>query len=72
MSRRCKHELETKADYPDDIICRKCETIWSISNYMDWSAYDLQHHAPLFIRKAVLERQAEYFAQNNEVQSYED
>lgn len=61
MSKRCRHELETKDGYPDDIICQKCQTIWHISDYMNWSAYDLQHFAPKFIRKAVLEKQVAEF-----------
>jgi len=28
---------------------------------MDWTAKDLQHHAPLFVRREVLKRQAEKF-----------
>ena len=62
---RCKHEVWTKEGYSDDLICQKCEKIWHISNYMSWSAYDLQHHAPKFIRKAVLERQTEQFNKEN-------
>lgn len=65
MTKRCRHELETKDGYPDDIICQKCGTIWTISDYMSWSARDLQCHAPLFIRKAVMKRQAEKFAKEN-------
>jgi len=65
MGKRCRHELETKDGYPDDIICRKCETIWHISDYMTWSAYDLQHFAPKFIRNAVLQRQVEQFNKDN-------
>jgi len=26
MTKRCKHKWEQKPDYPEDIICRKCET----------------------------------------------
>ena len=62
MTKRCRHELETKDGYPDDIICQKCQTIWTITDYMDWSAKDLMHRAPLFIRKAVLQRQADKYA----------
>ena len=57
MSKRCHHEPETKDGYPDDIICLKCQTIWHISDYLAWTAIQLQHNAPLFVRKAVLERQ---------------
>jgi len=57
MSKRCHHEPEIKEGYPDDIICLKCQTIWHISDYLDWTASQLQHSAPPFVRKAVLERQ---------------
>lgn len=57
--------METKPGYPDDIICQKCGTIWTISEYMKWSAKDLQHCAPPFIRRAVLNRQVEIFNKNN-------
>jgi hypothetical protein len=53
----------TKPDYPDDIICEDCQTIFHISEYMNWSAKDLMHHAPPFIRQAVLKRQAEQFTE---------
>ena len=59
MTKRCRHEYETKVGYSDDVICQKCQTIWHISEYMSWSAVDLMHHAPLFIRKEVLKRQVE-------------
>ena len=65
MTKRCKHEIWTKDDYPDDLICQKCETIWHISDYMTWTAYDLQHHAPMFIRHAVLDRQVKKFAKEH-------
>ena len=27
----CKHKWEQKPDYPEDIICRKCETIKKVA-----------------------------------------
>ena len=65
MAKRCRHEIETKDGYPDDLICHKCQTIWHISEYMNWAAYDLQHFAPKFIRQAVMKRQAEKFNNDN-------
>jgi hypothetical protein len=53
----------TKPDYPDDIICEDCQIIFHISEYMNWSAKDLMHHAPPFIRQAVLKRQSEQFTE---------
>lgn len=34
MTKRCRHEIAQKADYPDDYICRKCQTIWTYKNSM--------------------------------------
>lgn len=66
MIKRCKHRnLMTKPDYPDDIICEDCQTIFHVSDYMNWTAKDLTNKAPPFIRRAVLERQAEQFAKDN-------
>ena len=65
MTKRCRHEPETKDGYPDDIICQKCETIWHISDWMNVSAVELQRHVPMFVRQAVLKRQAEQFAKDN-------
>jgi hypothetical protein len=62
MTKRCRHELETKADYPNDRICRKCQTIWTVTDYMDWTAKQLMT-LPNEIRFEVLSRQAEKFAE---------
>ena len=61
MTRRCQHEIQTKADYPYDRICQKCQTIWHISDYMDWTAKQMMT-LPVGIRFAVLSVQAEKFA----------
>jgi hypothetical protein len=64
MTKRCKHEYETKSGYPDDIICQKCGTIWTISDYLKWTAKELMT-LPKYIRTEVLKIQAEKFAKEN-------
>ena len=61
MTKRCRHEFVTKADYPEDRICQKCETIWRIPDYVDWTAKQLMT-LPKEIRFEVLTIQAEKFA----------
>jgi len=65
MTRRCHHEFEKKDDYPEDTICRKCETIWRIPDYLSWSANELMT-LPKQIRYEVLEWQAKKFAKENQ------
>jgi len=60
MTKRCKHEFETKEGYADDIICHKCQTIWTITDYLDWKATQIMT-LPLEIRRLVLKRQAAAF-----------
>ncbi len=64
MTKRCHHALETKDGYPDDIICRLCETIWHISecSKLPPSQFIL---LPLGVRHIVLEHQAERFNKEN-------
>ena len=64
MTKRCRHEYETKPDYPEDIICQKCQTIWRIPDYLEWSAKQLMT-LPKYIRQEVLRWQAEKFAKDN-------
>jgi len=65
MTKRCKHKhLMTKPDYPDDIICEDCQTIWTISEYMYMNPKQLMT-LPLFIRREVLKRQVEQFNKEN-------
>ena len=64
MTRRCKHDFETKDGYPDDIICQKCQTIWTITDYIGWMAKQLMT-LPLAVRREVLKRQAEKFQKDN-------
>ena len=72
MSTRCRHEIETKPDYPDDLICMKCQTIWHIPDYLEWTAKELMHHAPKAIRDAVLQAQFDKYAQDLEMEKCED
>lgn len=64
MTKRCKHELEIKPDYPEDRICQKCQTIWTITDYLDWTPTQLMT-LPKEIRYEVLKYQAERFAKQN-------
>lgn len=64
MTRRCHHEYETKSGYPDDLICQKCQTIWTITNYLSWTAKQLMT-LPFGVRQEVLRRQAESFVKKN-------
>lgn len=52
MTKRCRHELETKDGYPEDIICNQCQTIWTLRDYIDWDKKQLQTLPPI-IRGAV-------------------
>ena len=64
MTRRCKHEYETKPDYPEDILCQKCQSIWRIPDYLNWTATELMH-LPKYVRTEVLRWQAEKFNREN-------
>lgn len=61
MTRRCKHEFWSKDDYPEDMICKKCEAIWTPKKYVDCSAIELMK-LPKEVRFVVLTMQAEKFA----------
>jgi hypothetical protein len=52
MTKRCRHELETKNGYPNDFICHKCQTIWTLTDYLKWSVAELRT-LPIEIRKAI-------------------
>jgi hypothetical protein len=68
MTKRCRHEFETKADYPDSIICRKCQSIFTITDYLKWTPKQIMtliDTLPLEIRECLLRRQAEIFAKEN-------
>ena len=62
MTKRCRHEFETKNGYPDDIICHKCQIIWTITDYLVLTAKQLMT-LPLVVRREVLKRQADRFAE---------
>lgn len=38
MTKRCRHEYETKPGYPDELLCQKCQSCWTITDYLDWDA----------------------------------
>jgi hypothetical protein len=64
MTKRCHHELETKNGYPDDFICHKCQTIWTITDYEKCTAKELML-LPIGVRREILKRQAEKFNKDN-------
>ena len=64
MTKRCRHEFEMKEGYPDDIICQKCQTIWTVTDYLCYSAKQLMT-LPLVVRGKVLKRQADTFSREN-------
>lgn len=41
MTKQCHHEFEKKPDYPEDTICLKCQTIWRIPDYLNWTPKQL-------------------------------
>ena len=55
MTKRCKHKWEQKPNYPEDIICRKCETIKKVANLTRQEFLKL----PLELRRSLLSLQAE-------------
>jgi hypothetical protein len=67
MTKRCRHELETKPGYPYDLICHKCQTIWTLTDYKDWKPTQLMT-LPKEIRFELMKIQAEELAKTN---SYE-
>ena len=64
MTKRCRHEYQTKPDYPDEIFCMNCSTGWNIQDYMKCKPTELVT-LPKFIRYKVVERQAEIFTKEN-------
>ena len=59
MTKRCRHQWEQKSDYPEDILCRKCETIKKVADLTRREILKL----PMELRRAILKRQAEAVAQ---------
>jgi len=53
MTKRCKHKWEQKPDYPEDIICRKCQTIKEVSSLTRQQFLKL----PLELRRTLLSKQ---------------
>jgi hypothetical protein len=64
MTKRCHHEYETKNGYPDDLICHKCQTIWTITDYINYKSTELMT-IPKGVRYVVIKRQAEQFNKDN-------
>jgi hypothetical protein len=64
VTTRCHHNLETKIDYPDDLICQKCRKIWTITDYEKCTAKELML-LPMGVRRKILECQAEKFNKDN-------
>jgi hypothetical protein len=64
MTKRCRHEYETKPDYPDEVFCMKCSTGWNIQDYLKYNAIQLMT-LPKGVRYAVVARQAEIFTKEN-------
>ena len=58
MTKRCHHEYETKPSYPDELLCQKCQSCWTITDYLDWDAKRLAT-LPKGVIYAVIKRQAE-------------
>jgi len=58
MTKRCRHEFDIADGYAADIICQKCQTIWTITDYLNWTAKQIIA-LPLVIRREVLKRQAD-------------
>lgn len=59
MTKRCRHELETKSGYPNDRICQKCGTIWRLTDYKDWAPTQLMA-LPKQIRYELLQFRKRY------------
>ena len=64
MTKHCRHEFITSADYPEDRICSKCQTIWRLPDYISWSAKQLMT-LPKVIHYEVVKRQVEMFTKDN-------
>ena len=64
MTKRCRHEYQTKPDYPDEIFCMKCSTGWNIQDYLKYNSIQLMT-LPKGVRYAVVRRQVEHFAKDN-------
>ncbi len=64
MTKRCRHEIESKPDYPDELFCMKCSTGWYISEAEKCTRKEFLL-LPLEVRRIVLKKQAEKFAKEN-------
>jgi hypothetical protein len=59
MTKRCRHEFETKADYPNDRICRKCQRIITLTDYKTPKSIMT---LPLELRRELMAKQAQELA----------
>lgn len=64
MTKRCRHEYESKTDYPNEIFCMKCSTGWYLTEYIDWNDKQLMT-LPKYIRSKVLKNRVEIFNMDN-------
>jgi hypothetical protein len=64
MTKRCHHVYDSKDDYPDDMICQKCQTIWTITDYLKYNSIQLMT-LPKGVRYAVVRRQVKQFKKDN-------
>ena len=64
MTKRCHHEYETKVGYPNDLICQKCQSIWTITDYLGYNSVQLMT-LPKDVRYKVVERQVKNFNKEN-------
>jgi len=61
MTKRCRHEYESKTDYPNEIFCMKCSTGWNLADYIDYDDIKLKL-LPKYIREKVIKNQKDTFA----------
>jgi len=54
MTKRCRHKIEQKTDYPDDYICQKCQSIWTYRKGMPPTEFIM---LPLVVRRLILAKQ---------------
>jgi hypothetical protein len=60
MTKRCRHEWDTKVDYPNDRICHKCQRIITLTDYKTPKAIMT---LPLELRRELMAEQAKQLAE---------
>lgn len=68
MTKRCRHDWEQKADYPEDILCQKCQTIKKVAELTRREVLKL----PMELRRSILRRQVAQFADKAELPNCQD